>query len=437
MDKKIKRRMVDYAAYDYPYIQRLLTEQAARGWRFTGLNQGLWEFERSEPAHIRYEVTYAPTESGFNPGPTEQEQTLEELCARVGWVKVASFAKMHIYCNEDPNAVPIETDEGVRLATIEKSMKKLVPQRLLGIGLGILLLILIVMTGFQNILTTLATPGYLFALLWPVWLIADNALNLAAWLLWRHRARRAAASRQNCPESTFYRRYRYSYWGMLALCACAMLRSGHALYSLAMMGCIIVGWLVGLEANKDLKASGHSAKSNRAWTMGACLVTALLLWLLVSLGMELFGLAARSDDEYQVEEIPLMCQDLKDTGDTEYVLFHTNIRHSFLASSDDYWQAAEGAFGLDLDYTIYDIRIPLFRDICLDAFTEDFQRVTAARYTELDADPALWGAQQVRHSTNSTGDQWLIVYEDRIVWLFADWHLTREQIAVAADKLSP
>ena len=83
--KNTKRRMENLNLYDYRHVEDHLSAMAARGWRLESIGARLWKYRRAEPAKVRYAVTYIQDASQFNPGPTERQQTLEELCAAAGW----------------------------------------------------------------------------------------------------------------------------------------------------------------------------------------------------------------------------------------------------------------------------------------------------------------------------------------------------------------
>ena len=85
-----------FQLYDYRGVEEQLSAMAARGWRLEKAGSALWKYRRAEPANLRYAVTYSGTASRFEPGPTEGEQSLEELCAAAGWTKVSDCSKMQI-----------------------------------------------------------------------------------------------------------------------------------------------------------------------------------------------------------------------------------------------------------------------------------------------------------------------------------------------------
>ena len=128
--KSTKYCMENLFLYDYKHVEEHLSAMAAKGWRLESIGARLWKYRRAEPGKVRYAVTYIQDASQFNPGPTEGQESLAELCAAAGWEKVCDWFQMQIFSTEDLRAVPLETDEALRLQNIQRLMSK--RTRLLG-----------------------------------------------------------------------------------------------------------------------------------------------------------------------------------------------------------------------------------------------------------------------------------------------------------------
>ena len=122
--KDVKYRWNTLCLYDYRSVEDHLSAMAAQGWRLEKAGNTLWKYRRADPAPVRYAVTYNVGASQFNPGPTEGQESLEELCNAAGWTKVCDWAQAQIFFTEDKNAVSLETDEALRLQNIHRSMRK-------------------------------------------------------------------------------------------------------------------------------------------------------------------------------------------------------------------------------------------------------------------------------------------------------------------------
>ena len=119
-----KYQLASFVLFDYMGVEAYLEKMAAKGWRFDQIGSFAWRFRRAEPARVKYSVTYVPEASEFDPEPLEKQKEMEEYCEAAGWEKAGSWMQMQIFCSETPEAVPIETDELLRLEIIKKSMKK-------------------------------------------------------------------------------------------------------------------------------------------------------------------------------------------------------------------------------------------------------------------------------------------------------------------------
>ena len=85
--KNVTYRWNTFQLYDYRGVEEHLSVMAAQGWRLEKAGVTFWKYRRAEPASLRYAVTYNAGASRFEPGPTEGEQSLKELCAAAGWEK--------------------------------------------------------------------------------------------------------------------------------------------------------------------------------------------------------------------------------------------------------------------------------------------------------------------------------------------------------------
>ena len=122
--EKIKREIPNYLPFDYEAVEAHLEKMAAKGWRLVNAGTNVWKYRQAEPARVKYAVTYAADASVYDSEPTESQKTLADFCARGGWVKVSDWAQVQIFCSEEENPVPIETDEEIRLEVIKSAMKK-------------------------------------------------------------------------------------------------------------------------------------------------------------------------------------------------------------------------------------------------------------------------------------------------------------------------
>ena len=77
--KETKKILCHFSFYDQVKIQEKLEEMAEQGWMVDQPGNFTWTFRRMEPKKLRFSVTYFPSASEFDPGPTESEINMERL----------------------------------------------------------------------------------------------------------------------------------------------------------------------------------------------------------------------------------------------------------------------------------------------------------------------------------------------------------------------
>ena len=122
--KETKKIFCHFSFYDQVRIQEKLEEMAEQGWMVEKPGNFTWTFKRMEPQKLRFSVTYFPSASEFDPGPTDGELTKLDFCEQDGWVLAVKWGVMQIFYNENENAVPIETEPVAQVENVKKSMRK-------------------------------------------------------------------------------------------------------------------------------------------------------------------------------------------------------------------------------------------------------------------------------------------------------------------------
>ncbi len=197
--EKIKREIPNYLPFDYEAVEAHLEKMAAKGWRLVNAGTNVWKYRQAEPARVKYAVTYAADASVYDSEPTESQKTLADFCARGGWVKVSDWAQVQIFCSEEENPVPIETDEEIRLEVIKSAMKKnFIPSNV------VLVIILAfnlwrVATGFfYNPLPCLSSWLMLLSLTFAVVAFMLVAADLAGYFIWVRKSERSIEEGGTC-----------------------------------------------------------------------------------------------------------------------------------------------------------------------------------------------------------------------------------------------
>ena len=430
--KDVKYKLIDTLLYDYSLIEEKLIQLSAEGWHLEKLGTLCWKFRRGEPKQVRYAVTYAPSASAFNSRPTPAEEDLSDLCAQAGWERVANLAQLHVYRNEDPNAIPLETDEAERLKTIRKSMKRhFFPTELLLIAVFLMQFFMHLTTLIRYPGRTLSSPMMITTLGMSLFVALIHGVLAVNGLLWLRRAQQCVDDGEPIPVNRFYRRFRWVIWAFLILYLLCLLWTvglGFLSWVLLTSAAVLFVTAGGIALCKRLNAPRWV---NMVVPAGLCaLVVAVLIPLLI-ISMDRMTV---SEDLPPAESLPLMLSDL--TGETNTERYIPEESSTFLCSYGRYWDTV--GEDVRLSYTIVDVKCPLFYDTLLNEQEQQFMQSSMYSYLPIDGELRdRLDAEYVRHSANNLGDRWLLCWDSRIVYLKATWILTEAQLEVIADTLKP
>jgi len=182
--------------YDYKSIEDNLTEMAAKGWRSESIGAFLWKFKKSEPLNKKYYVRFTSNAS---------EYESEELCVNGSWEKELQWRQIQIFC-ADQEAMPLETDEAIRLENIHKNMKEtLIPN-----WTKVLLLMLVItfsngMKYFGN--TPYSDEKTVWAFMIALYGAFIAGVTLLGYLFWLKASRKKISEGGTCVSAASYRSY--------------------------------------------------------------------------------------------------------------------------------------------------------------------------------------------------------------------------------------
>lgn len=470
--KDIKYRWNTLCLYDYRGVENHLAAMAARGWRLERAGNSVWKYRRADPAPVRYAVTYSAGASQFNPGPTEGQESLAELCAAAGWEKVCDWFQMQIFSTEDENAVPLETDEALRLQNIHRSLgKNFLLTNLILLVLGLVMSFSFLGTLFVRPLRVLESSAGLFS--GPLFVLVAllEIYTLCHYYGWRRRSLRSIEEGGPCaPISTkAYQRLNRAGLVLVGLFVAVwllteLINGGErravffaaylALFSLVVA--LIRGTTVFLRRRRVSKGW------NIAGTLAADVVLVFaMIGGLVWAGVRFDWFAGGSGETYTCqhikfdvhprEDLPLTLTDLtgeayrhdsreKRTEGSFFLPKRSYREYAFLNTEDESETAWPGS--LRLSYTIYEPRTrwlygALTEDLLADDDDPDIPEFSKTYRRE---DPAPWGAEAAYRQYWRDGkatDNRLLCFPGRVVELDLDWPPTEEQKALIAARLGP
>jgi len=460
--KEIKRCFCNFSPYDQTAIQEKLENMAEKGWMLEKTGSFLWTYKRMEPKKLRFSVTYFPDASDFDPGPTDDELTKMDYCLQDGWTPVTSWGVMQIFCNENPDAVPIETEPVAQVENICRSMKKnvLFPQAVL-CAMFVWNIALRLSQWKRDPVGELSDPLSLYIVLMFGALALACLYEIGFYFYWSRKARAAA---QNSGIFLPVQSKPLASWILLALSTLFLVSAfsvgkgplGLALLLLCTMSLISV---IGNFLKKYLKKRGVSRNVNRMISVGSVVLLTFLFLGLITASILRGGLNFSDEKtvvgtyelygrtyEIRNDPLPLEIGDLTDVN-AQWTK-EANHQETFLLSTTEYHLSAVPMNGNDtldeceLEYTVtevkQDVLYDLIKGMVLNARQDEIHDgyVFTDHYEPVDAD--LWNADDAYqlHWSDSVMNTYLIFWENRIVEITFFWEPTAEQIAITAEKLS-
>ncbi len=458
--KERKRCLTRCSFYDHEGIARKLEDMAAQGWMLEEVGNTFWTYRRTEPKRLRFAVTYFPDASAFDPGPTEGELTREEFCARDGWQLVLRWEAMQIFCNENLDAVPIETDPVAQVENIRRTMWKRV---LVNQLVELVLVVVLAGTQFSSFRLDptryLSDSYYLFSTLFWLVVLVMVLYEIGFCLVWYRRARRAAEEGVFLSVSRgkgFSEVIAAVALGLLCL-SLASQRVGLGVVAAWMVVLGLVGF-AGRRIRDAMQRRGASRRRNQAVSIGAVVVLTLAaLAGLTAVAFCFGGFHQGSDpvDTYEWDgyswdiyddELPLEVEDLA-AVDARFSK-RAEEQESFLLARTECSQRPLLTEDRDseyvLEYTVVDVKHPFL----LDFVRESMLRAHQDEYYDKDTvfidhyepvDPTIWGADRAYqlHWRDSVLDEYLVCWGNRLVVINFFWNPTPQQLRLAAERLHP
>ena len=462
--KDTKRKLMPFTFYDRSGIERLLEEEAAKGWLLERTSAAGWIYRRIEPAKIHFAVVYFPSATAFDPAPSDGQQRFQDFCEHTGWELISSNIQLQIFCNRNENPIPIETDPVMELENIHASVKKtFLPSYVMNLLLGFMQLGLTFQRFSNDPVGALANTAEVLSVLFWILLIFSCAAQIFLYYRWYHKAT-IAAQDGHFLETRNTDRFQITMLFASGLALIFMLLSfGDAsiLWAALLMIVSIVGCgFLMTKLSNSLKKRNLSANTNRLITYGMAVVISLVicgvvLWLMVSARL---SSQDRRDEAIPYEynnwtyymyqdDIPLRIEDLMDTTYTGYSREVISQSSSPLLSRyEARQQPRHGALvEPEMHYHIVKVKIPALYDQVMDLMLEDFGHGIyypedgSYPETHRTIDPTPWGAQKAYqlYFGDEAKTRYLLCYADHMVEIDLDWEPTKEQMKIIAEKLAP
>ena len=461
-----KREYILYSFYDRTGIETHMEQMAAKGWMLVKMGRAFWTYRRTEPKAVHFSVVYFAPASEFDCAPGEAQQTFQDYCAAAGWTLAASWSQMLIFASEAPSPAPIETDAPVQVEAVHQAMKKnfLLSYGLL-LALALFQLIRVLLDFWRHPTDSLANPGALDMLvLWPL-LVLFCATEIAAYFLWRRKARRIANEEGRFTPTRGHRRLRLAYELLTTVSLLTLFFSVSPRIALPLVIVLVVllalqGLLAGLR--HLLRRTGWTTEVNRLVTQVLSFLVAFAViggvyWGAVRLIREEPWRETYTwqGDKYDVHPIDLTLTLSDLTGERyEHVSRERfDTRTFFLSRQSCKETVGQPQKQLTLSYEVTDIRRPWLRDMVVRDCLENTGYTFSAGFGQfkftIDWDwlpeeaPGAWNADAAyrkyyvkeEDGRLSPTNTYLLFYGDRIVELILPEEPTDAQRAIVGETL--
>lgn len=457
-----------YQPDDEAAIVKRLEKLAAKGWFLERAENWGWTLRRGKPAQVRYAVTYFPGASVFDPSPTEDQETYADYCRAAGWEFVSSYGPVQYFRSDLPDPVPIETDQGEKLAAIHRAMTK---TTLLVYGLALVCALLLLAEQMQTLRQTpfsvLSSNGEL------VFLAVFFVMGLCAvivpadYLIWYFRSKQSVEDGGACLPGHTWLRYVTNI--TLLLCLAVLLgvvlaAAGSVRRGLLVLALLILRFL----PYAALWTVFHLLRRrgrDRASVRKGYIIAAVIAWIgimvldIAFLDSDILAAPGRQPDQIYVDshgdshnlyadDLPVTLEDLGiQVTASDHCSYERNHSASPLVSYTTYEQRAASEES-DLPWLLYGVA-----DFAWDGMAkEQMERMVYGgpvvmggqifilRESNAVEDPR-WGADQTYYKPRTTGKrnggEWLLRYGNRLVGIRqVGWELTDERVEILRGALS-
>lgn len=429
--KNILTKRFFYSYNELDSVAEFLEKKASEGWELTSKTGVIFGFRKCKPKKVKISVELVETVEGDG-----QREMFNEMCKAAGWENIFSDGKLQIYQTEDIDALPIHTEPEIKLNLVHKKCR--FEQRTL-LVIAVILIYFTVKQLINGSIYDIFSSGSLIGtyILFPL-LILVALLNIVNYQQWYRKAKKSIEVGES-PQYKSSKINKLCNWISGGI-ATGILWFGLILddyYIEGIKGAFISGVFLGAVLLFIFLFSLISARFSKsrkgAWPeyiFGGIVVVLLLSMLMIIFSNEDRGEAVQlSDGSYTTvynEDIPLTMEELGITT-REYEYRVSDRIGSPLAQRVSFDDFSDNAENSSLYYNIYTVKTQKLYDKVTKKLIEDF--------ASIEAKAASFGANEAYYSKNDEGYEWLLLYDEGIVKLSADFELAESQKEIAGREL--
>lgn len=446
--KETKRRIEFYSLYDHTGIEKHLEKMASKGWMITEIGHTFWKYRRIEPQTLAFSVVYYPKEVTKNEMTADRQEFID-LCSVAGWEFVMSDDQLHVFCNKNENAVPIETDAEIQVECIHKFAKSEILFNYSFVAVASLVCIA-VFTYFllKEPIETLSDDLYKF-LFYPFY-IPFSIWNIVSYLAWYKKAKEAAEEGRFL-ETKRIIRFEVLFWVLLYgfgyfLQLFFMLTLNQMLFRAVIVFFAVLMFFLFKLIRKTYAKAEMQQETKRAINV---VVAFALIVGYVAGSVGIYGLFPKRSElvveksdgymrTYRIycdENFPL---EIEDVISVEGTVSKEKLKERLLLI--DILNCNQNSIDDDSAEIYYDIiRVnfsPLY-DKCKEELLELSEKQIKRGFSYRKEDASVWNADEVYrcYQDGKAGNSFVVCWDDMIVDITFGWMPTDEQIAIASQKL--
>lgn len=432
--KDRKRRIEFFTFYDRTGIEQHLERMAARGWMLESMSALWWTYRRIEPTALRFAISYYATISDFEPMPTEEQQAYIDFCDHSGWKLVTSSVNMQIFCNGDPDPVPIETDPVLEVENIHRFVKRTTLfSHILMLVIGLTLGASFIDTVLGDPIHLLASAGNMFSGIWAVTAFSYALLDLFGYFFWRRRAKRAAARGEFLPTRGHRRLLIAMVVLLLGSMVVYLLSLADRMFQIYMLGYVIsliLCFLAVRGVKQVLKWKHVPERTNKRITWVTSFALAFLLVGAMN-AMTMYGIRHEWFGQVK-QELPLTVADVLDVDDSTYLKTNGRDASLLLAQVTSSQHERYESDAPRMAYTLTTVKLAPMYDWCEQMLVrrKSGRIAWSGSYQYMETDATPWGAHTAyqMHRDGEPLNEYLLCYAHGFLELTVNWELTAEQM---------
>ena len=438
--KETKKEINIYSYYDCTGIENHLKKMAEKGWMLEEITGRNWKYRRIEPRSMSFFVSYYPQKVSFDDTSAERLKYIDENSV-AGWKFVTHVGKMHIFCNESENPVPLHTDAAERVKEIHRFAKtNMILENLFLLAVAVAVTTFFTFRFFEKPIDTMSDAAYIF---WSVpFAIPLSIYSIFKYLFWYFKAKKAAEDGLFTDTKCIFcyaNFYVPLYFTAATLKIYTFLSPYQMVFGVIAFVLAIGMWFIFKALRKSIAEKDIADEKKK---MHTTLAAVGLIAVLVAGSIGIYSLfPARSEkitlpggkttEVYFDKNLPVNLEDLIDTKGrvSKYKSFEWLGFASVTETSQSAWNENGDEFFFSCD--VYRIHLMPVYDACV----SEMQNMFKERYVKVDPEP--WGADKVYRIKykDGFGNRFIICIDNVIAEIYMTLPPDETQMSVISEKL--